>query len=119
MQSDPWHLWGGNPMMILGTVLERTESLTEHMTELRSDVSEIKGKLIVGDGRMTQLETAQKAQSVPPPHWTVALIKEVWKSMSPREWLYGAILVSMAMKGIFTAAEIKAFMLTKFGIGPI
>lgn len=115
MQSDPWHLWAGNPMMILGQVLERTEAANDAIADLRGDVTVIKDRLTDGHHRMSKIETQMKSPEQKRLHWLAAFLREV---ATAREWLTGAALVVLALKGVFSPAEIKAILLTMFGAGP-
>lgn len=110
MQLDHWGV--GDPMMILGRILERTETTIDAVQEISGRVSRIEHRLIQGDERMNRIEDKQQSPSQPPWHWLLEFLKEV---ASFKEWATGALLIALALKGLLSPAEVKAFLL---GAGP-
>ena len=62
MQSDRWEEWRDDPMMILGRLLQRTETITETVQDTSKRVQVIEQQLTAGSSRMDQIEASQKAK---------------------------------------------------------
>lgn len=112
MQSNHWPPWGGDPMMLLGQLLERTDSISETVQDTSGRVTRIEHRLIEGTNRMDQLEKKQE-----PPRFHRLLLPFLKEVASLKQWLSGGLLVFLFAKGIFSASELKAVAL-KLLIGP-
>lgn len=80
--------------------------IADHLITIKEDVSEIKARLIEGDHRMTKIEQQAKPARIPT---VLAFAKEV---ATFREWVLGAAIVVMALRGILQPAEAKALVIS-------
>ena len=95
-------------MMILGRLLERTETISETVQDTSNRVQVIEQRLTDGHQRMSRIESKQKEKQKRQPHWLLLFLDEV---ASRKEWATGALLIILAVKGWVSPAEVKAFLL--------
>lgn len=101
---DPGNHWG-NPSVMLGQVMEVTRRHDAEIMDLNNRVSGI-----------------ERAKSGPKPERpAVALLKDLAAFLrevaSLKEWIAGALLIVLALKGLVQPGEIKALLLTLAGGG--
>lgn len=106
MQSDHWGGVLGDPMVLLGRILERTEATSEAVADIAGRVNRIETRLVQGGDRMRRIEDGQKPKLAE--HWIIVFLKDV---ESLRGWLIGAAIVIAALKGILSPEEIKVYLL--------
>ncbi len=84
--------------------------LIDHVMEVKQDVSHIKARLGDGDHRMTRIEAQQKH----PNRWRL-LVDVAKEAGTAREWIIAISLAVFWIKGMLSAAEIKALLLHVLG----
>ena len=82
--------------------------IADHLMVIKQDVSEIKAHLIEEDHRLTKIENQQSEKPAKIPT-ILAFAKEV---ATIREWVLGAAVVVMALRGILQPAEVKSLVIS-------
>lgn len=106
-------------ILLLGRIDERTEQTAD-------DVKDIKQQLVQGDKRMDRHDrrsddlqmaiAALKAAPATPPQSRLMLTLSAMTGVAPlKEWLFGALVILMALKGLVSPAEIKALVFAFWG----
>ena len=103
----------GHEYMILSRLLDQTEKTLLH-------VDRIERRLIVGDERFSKLEMRVDGLEAGRGFRKIGNIGSWLKQIfTPREWVVGAFLLIMGLKGVLDPAEMKAIILKLIGIAPI
>lgn len=104
---------------LLTAIWESLSSLRDHVTEQTSETNKrlhaIEMQLLQGRHRMTDIERRQRQKTNGTGMGWKVFMKEV---ATFREWLAGATLIVLALKGALEPAEFKAMLLTFIGSGP-
>lgn len=100
---------------LLTAIWERLAALTDHVMDTNDKVSKIESRLAQGDSRMADIERRQKINRGS----CMGLVLFLKEIASIKEWLAGAALVFLAVRGAMSPGEMKLIILQVLGVGPL
>ena len=92
----------------LGWIKSQLRTGHEFHQEVKTDLREIK----------VRLQSVEQRPIVRPPERLTQILTLAREVASLKEWLIGAALVALSLKGILSPAEMKSLLLTLFGLAP-
>ena len=126
--------WPGWPPLSLCEAITRIERrLGEISGRQQAEAEETRRHLSLQDRQLTAIEArvielerrpAVQVLDAPPSHrhWTLLALIELRSFLSavatPREWIVGAVIVALALKGVLAPEELRRWLSVVFGRGP-